>query len=110
MLAILIPPLARLGRLPGLGPFLARAANSVVLGDLTSELLTHLVTPIIHPMELVTIVLGAFATVHSVAAHHQEESAALLLVKPVTLTLGALALLEVLSNAASLVSGGGLGF
>lgn len=110
MLAVLIPALARVGRIPVVGPLLTRAVTRVALGDLSSELLTHLVTPIMHPLELVTIVLGAFASVHAVAAHHQEESAALLLVKPITLTLGGLALLEVLSNAASLVSGGGLGF
>jgi hypothetical protein len=101
-----------------LGPWLPHVgAIAVFLGtapapapSLTQLFVDHLLDPVIPILQVLTIFFGVFAGVHAIASHHGEESAALLLVKPVTLTLAVEGFLVVLQNAGSLVTGGGLGF
>ena len=102
-----------------LGPWLPHVgAIAVLLGtaatptpsSLTQLFVDHLLNPVIPILQVLTLFFGVFAGVHAIASHHGDESAALLLVKPVTLTLAVEGFLVVLQNAGSLVTGGGLGF
>ena len=77
---------------------------------LTQLFVDHLLNPVIPILQVLTLFFGVFAGVHAIASHHGDELAALLLVKPVTLTLAVEGFLVVLQNAGSLVTGGGLGF
>jgi hypothetical protein len=78
--------------------------------SLTQLFVDHLLNPVIPILQVLTLFFGVFAGVHAIASHHGEESAALLLVKPVTLTLAVEGFLVVMQNAGSLATGGGLGF
>lgn len=77
-------------------------------GGLQQLFVQYLVNPALPILQSLTLFLGLLAGVHAIAAHHGEESAALLLVKPVLLTIGVEGFLVVLKNAASMTSGGGL--
>lgn len=86
------------------------AAHAVIAasGGLSQLLVQDLLDPAVPIFQVLALFFGVMAAIHAIAAHHGDESAALLLVKPVLLTVAVEGLLVVLKNAASLGTGGGI--
>lgn len=98
--------------LAGGGHFAAAGATGagavIAAGGIDQLLVQDLLDPAVPIFQVLTLFFGVMAGVHAIAAHHGDESAALLLVKPVLLTVAVEGFLVVLKNAASLTTGGGL--
>lgn len=86
----------------------AVGVTAVIVGGLEQVFITNLLVPAVPILQVVALFIGLYAAVHAMAVHHGEESAALLLVKPVTLLIGVEGLLVALGNWASLSHGGGI--
>ena len=88
--------------------FTAAGHAVIAAGGLQQLLVQDLLDPAVPIFQVLALFFGVMAAVHAIAAHHGDESAALLLVKPVLLTVAVEGLLVVLKNAASLGTGGGI--
>lgn len=110
MLGFVIPLFVRLVRFAAGRVILAAAPSPPPAANFSQLLVDHLLNPAVPIFQVLALFFGVTAAVHAIASHHGEESAALLLVKPAILTVAVEGFLVVLQNAASLATGGGLGF
>lgn len=105
-------PFASAGVLAGGGHFtVAIAAASAMIAaasGINQLLVDNLINPAVPILQTLALGFGLIAGVHAIAAHHSEESAALLLFKRLTLTILVEGFLVVLKNWASLSNGGNL--